>query len=84
MEPSIEKRVTQQVASMLGFSEAEVTLDSNLVNDLGADSLDLVELIMAIEEEFDLEIEDEAAEKCQTVQDIFDLVSKLLSDAAGN
>ena len=56
------------------FSESEVNTDSSFVDDLGADSLDTVELVMALEEEFDLEIADEDAEKISTVQEAVDYI----------
>ena len=65
----IEKNVTGIVCEQLGVSESEVKTDSSFVDDLGADSLDTVELVMALEEEFDLEIADEDAEKISTVQE---------------
>jgi acyl carrier protein len=66
---SIEDKVKKIVSEQLGVDESEVTLTASFVDDLGADSLDLVELIMAMEEEFDVKIEDEEAEKIKTVQD---------------
>lgn len=66
---SIEERVKQIVAEQLGVDEAQVTNEAAFMDDLGADSLDTVELVMALEEEFDIEISDEDAEKIQTVQD---------------
>ena len=65
----IEKTVTGIVCEQLGVAESEVNTDSSFVDDLGADSLDTVELVMALEEEFDLEIADEDAEKIGTVGD---------------
>jgi acyl carrier protein len=64
-----EKKVKEIIAEKLGVSEDKVTPDASFVDDLGADSLDQVELIMAFEDEFDVEIPDEDAEKLQTVQD---------------
>jgi acyl carrier protein len=69
-------KVKQIIAEQLGVEEAEVTLSSSFVDDLGADSLDTVELVMALEENFDLEIPDEAAEKIRTVQDAIDYIEK--------
>ena len=66
---SVEERVIAMVAEQLGVKEEDVQLSSSFVEDLGADSLDTVELIMALEEEFDAEIPDEDAEKISTVQD---------------
>jgi acyl carrier protein len=64
---SVEERVIDIVTEQLGVSKDKVTRDSSFVNDLGADSLDTVELVMELEEEFDLNIPDDAAEKIQTV-----------------
>ncbi len=64
-----EDKVKAMVAKELSISQANVTPESSFVNDLGADSLDLVELVMAMEEEFGVEISDEDAEKLKTVQD---------------
>jgi acyl carrier protein len=66
---SIEERVKQIVAEQLGVDDAQVTSEASFMDDLGADSLDTVELVMALEEEFDIEISDEDAEKILTVQD---------------
>lgn len=67
-------RVKSVVAEQLGIDAEEIKLESSFVDDLGADSLDIVELIMALEEEFDLEIPDEEAEKIATVADIVEYV----------
>lgn len=72
---SNELRVKKIVAEQLGVNEAEVKNESSFVNDLGADSLDTVELVMALEEEFGVEIPDEAAEKITTVQQALDYVN---------
>jgi acyl carrier protein len=64
---SIEERVKKIVVEQLGVNESEVSTDASFVDDLGADSLDTVELVMALEEEFDITIPDEEAEKIQTV-----------------
>jgi acyl carrier protein len=66
---AIEERVKAIIADQLGVSEEEVKPDSRFVEDLGADSLDIVELIMAMEEEFETEIPDDEAEKIRTVGD---------------
>ena len=71
---NIEQRVRKIVAEQLGVNEADVKNDSSFVNDLGADSLDTVELVMALEEEFECEIPDEEAEKITTVQQAMDYV----------
>ncbi|NNJ91053.1 MAG: acyl carrier protein [Gammaproteobacteria bacterium] len=65
---NIEERVRKIVVEQLGVKEEEVTLEASFVDDLGADSLDTVELVMALEEEFETEIPDEEAEKITTVQ----------------
>ena len=66
---NIAERVKKIIIDKLGVDEAEVTPEASFTNDLGADSLDTVELVMAFEEEFGCEIPDEEAEKIQTVQD---------------
>ena len=72
---SIEEQVKSIVAEQLGVKEDEVTNDASFVDDLGADSLDTVELVMALEEEFETEIPDEEAEKITTVQQAIDFVT---------
>jgi len=72
---SIQERVKQIVAEQLGVDEDQVTDSASFMEDLGADSLDTVELVMALEEEFDIEISDEDAEKIQTVQDAVAYIS---------
>jgi acyl carrier protein len=72
----IEEKVKQIIVEQLGVDEAEVTSSASFVDDLGADSLDTVELVMALEEAFDLEIPDEDAEKIRTVQDAIDYINK--------
>jgi len=71
----IEARVKKIVTEQLGANEADVKNESSFVDDLGADSLDTVELVMALEEEFDCEIPDEDAEKITTVQQAIDYVN---------
>jgi acyl carrier protein len=71
---SIEERVKKIVADQLGVKEDTVAADSAFVDDLGADSLDTVELVMALEDEFECEIPDEEAEKITTVQQAIDFV----------
>jgi acyl carrier protein len=68
--------VIETIVEQLGVSEEEVTMEASFIDDLGADSLDLVELIMAMEEEFGLEISDEDAEKIQTVQDVVNYITE--------
>ncbi|MCK5902093.1 MAG: acyl carrier protein [Cocleimonas sp.] len=72
----IEARVKKVVVDQLGVEESEVTNEASFVDDLGADSLDTVELVMALEEEFGTEIPDEEAEKITTVQLAVDYVNK--------
>ncbi len=69
-------KVRDIVVEQLGVDEDQVTLTATFIDDLGADSLDIVELIMAFEEEFNIEIPDEAAEKIKTVQDVVDYIEK--------
>lgn len=71
---SIEERVAKIVAEQLGTDADQVKPESSFVDDLGADSLDTVELVMALEEEFDLEIPDDEAEKIATVKDAVDFI----------
>jgi acyl carrier protein len=71
---NLEQRVKKIVAEQLGVNEADVKAESSFVNDLGADSLDTVELVMALEEEFECEIPDEDAEKISTVQQAVDYI----------
>ncbi|MBK7764700.1 MAG: acyl carrier protein [Sulfuritalea sp.] len=71
---NIEQRVKKIVAEQLGVNEADIKNESHFVDDLGADSLDTVELVMALEEEFECEIPDEDAEKITTVQQAIDYV----------
>jgi acyl carrier protein len=71
---NIEQRVRKIIAEQLGVNEAEIKNESSFVDDLGADSLDTVELVMALEEEFETEIPDEEAEKITTVQQAIDFV----------
>lgn len=75
----IEQRVKKIVAEQLGANEADVKLESSFVDDLGADSLDTVELVMALEEAFECEIPDEEAEKITTVQQAVEYVNGHLS-----
>ena len=72
----IAKRVKEIVAEQLGVEEALVLTESSFMDDLGADSLDTVELVMALEEEFDIEIPDEDAEKIQTVNDAVEYITE--------
>jgi acyl carrier protein len=72
---NVEQRIKKIVAEQLGVNETEVKNESSFVDDLGADSLDTVELVMALEEEFECEIPDEQAEKINTVQQAIDYIN---------
>ncbi|SEK91474.1 acyl carrier protein [Nitrosovibrio tenuis] len=72
---NVDQRIKKIVAEQLGVNEAEVKNESSFVDDLGADSLDTVELVMALEEEFECEIPDEQAEKINTVQQAIDYIN---------
>lgn len=76
MAASIEDRVKKIVIEQLGVKEDEVKNDASFVDDLGADSLDTVELVMALEEAFDIEITDEQAEKITTIQEAVDFIKE--------
>ena len=78
---SVEERVKQIIVEQLGVDEGEVTPNASFVDDLGADSLDTVELVMAFEEAFTIEIPDEQAEKIRTVKDAVDYIN---AHAKGN
>ena len=75
-----EEKVKNIIIEQLGVSADEVVPEASFVDDLGADSLDLVELVMVLEEEFGKEIPDEAAEKIQTVQDAINYINEHMSD----
>ena len=76
---AVEQRVKKSVAEQLGVNEADVKIESTFVDDLGADSLDTVELVMALEEEFECEIPDEEAEKITSVQQAIDYIKAHLN-----
>ena len=76
MSDEIKGKVITMIAEQLGKDESEVTLDSQFIEDLGADSLDLVELIMSMEDEFGVEIADEDAEKILKVSDAINYIDK--------
>jgi acyl carrier protein len=78
---NIEQRVKKIVAEQLGVNEADIKNESAFVEDLGADSLDTVELVMALEDEFECEIPDEEAEKIRTVQQAIDYINAHLKKA---
>jgi acyl carrier protein len=75
-QKEIAEKVKQIISEQLGVEEAEVTPSASFTDDLGADSLDQVELVMALEENFDIEIPDDAAEKIRTVQDAIEYIDK--------
>ena len=75
----IEAKVKEIIVEQLGVDEGQITKESSFIDDLGADSLDTVELVMAFEEKFDIEIPDEDAEKMRTVGDAIDYLNKKLS-----
>ena len=74
--PAVEEKVKQIIVDQLGVEPADVTPTASFVDDLGADSLDRVELVMALEETFDVEIPDDDAEKIATVQNAIDYIQK--------
>ncbi len=78
----VDDKVKQIIVEQLGVDEGEVTMEASFVEDLGADSLDVVELVMALEEEFDLEIPDEEAEKIATVGDAVKHIDKAVAAKA--
>ena len=73
---AVDEKVKQIIVEQLGVDEGEVTPNASFVDDLGADSLDTVELVMASEEAFDIEIPDQDAEKIKTVKDAVDYINK--------
>lgn len=75
---NILNRMTKIIVEQLGVAEDQITNNSNFADDLGADSLDTVELVMAIEEEFDIEIPDEDAEKIATLEDAIKFIERAL------
>jgi acyl carrier protein len=82
MAATVEQRVIKIVAQQLGINETEIKKNQSFVDDLGADSLDTVELVMALEEEFEAEIPDEDAEKITTVQQAIDYIEAHLKEKA--
>ena len=80
MADDIEAKVIEIVAEQMNVDKSEITRETSFVNDLNADSLDTVELVMKFEEDFDIEIPDEDAEKIQTVQDAISFITKNMSE----
>ena len=76
---TVEQKVKEIICEQLGVSEEEVTPEASFIEDLGADSLDIVELVMAFEEEFSVEVPDEDAEKLQTVGDVIKYIEEKAS-----
>ena len=72
---SVQEKVKEIIVDQLGVDDKQVTTSASFIDDLGADSLDTVELVMALEEEFDIEIPDEEAEKITKVQDAIDYIN---------
>lgn len=77
---NVEQQIKAIIAEQLGVSESTITNESSFVDDLGADSLDTVELVMALEEEFETEIPDENAEQITTVQEAIDFISARMEE----
>ena len=78
---AMKNKIVEIIANQLGIDHGDVTPEASVVDDLGADSLDVVELVMALEEEFNLEIPDEEAEKIKSVNDIFSHMENALQAA---
>src|SRR6266849_1891255 len=83
-DPEIEQKVKQIIVDELGVDENEVTPNARFIDDLGADSLDTVELVMRVEEEFGIEIPDEDAEKIQSVRDAYSYIDQHKKERAGD
>ena len=75
---ALEDRVADIIVEQLGITRGEIVPEASFIDDLGADSLDIVELVMAMEEKFDIEIPDDDAEKIQTIGDVFSYVKERL------
>lgn len=80
MASAVEAKVRDIVCEQLGVSESDVTPDASFLEDLGADSLDIVELVMALEEAYDIEISDDQVEKIRTVQDVVSYIESNQQD----
>lgn len=76
---SVEEKVKEIIVDQLGVDEKQVVAEASFIDDLGADSLDTVELVMALEEEFDIEIPDDEAEKIATVQDATNYINSRIN-----
>jgi acyl carrier protein len=76
MASAVEAKVREIICEQLGVNEGDVTPEASFIEDLGADSLDIVELVMALEEEYDMEISDEEAEKIRTVHDVVSYIER--------
>jgi acyl carrier protein len=79
VDPALSERIRGLVAEQLGVEPKEMTPEANILDDLGADSLDVVEMVMAIEEEFDIEIADEDAEGMRTVGDVESYIAQRIA-----
>jgi len=77
----VAKKVKKVIADQLGLNETEIKTEASFLNDLGADSLDIVEMVMTLEEEFNTEISDEEAERIQTVQEAIDYICGKIAQA---
>ena len=82
MGDSLETKIRTIVAEQLGVELEEIRMDANILDDLGADSLDVVEMVMSLEEQFDIEVPDEEVEEMRTLADIERFVTKAVSQAA--
>ena len=80
---SLEARVTDLIVEQLGVSKEEAVANASFIDDLGADSLDIVELVMTLEETFDIEIPDDDAEKMQTISDAIGYLKERVEDVEG-
>lgn len=76
----IKEKIVELIATQFNLEESEINLDTSFKDDLNADSLDLVELVMALEDEFNLEVEDEDVDSIKTVGDAIDYIKKMLGD----